>query len=145
MTERNYALIEKVWTWIKDHPRKHHQGMWLSTCGTAGCFAGWTTLLSGYEAWNHNSVRISPDDPNAKALAHDIPWFEQDTTVAPVGSLATVLLGLENEDAGRLFNASNSRPMLELMVKDLMNGDTLQEPTYYRKLRMEQLKKERNA
>jgi hypothetical protein len=43
--ERAYATLD----FILAHPERHNQEIWLepTECGTAGCFAGLTTILAG--------------------------------------------------------------------------------------------------
>jgi hypothetical protein len=75
------------------------------SCESAACFAGWAVLLSGYQ---HRG---------------DAVYDQRGEYVGDVRDVATDLLGLESWEASRLFEASNTRPMLALMVKDLVNGD----------------------
>jgi hypothetical protein len=44
----NWPLAWRVAEFIIDHPDQHDQEYWYSDCGTAACFAGWTTFLSGW-------------------------------------------------------------------------------------------------
>lgn len=46
--ERNEVLIDKVLTYLKEHPKEWEQGSWVTDCGTQACFAGHAMLLSGY-------------------------------------------------------------------------------------------------
>lgn len=105
MPERNIELLEKTIQYIKDHPEKHYQREWVNTCGTAACFCGWAAMLSGYTA------------AQIKEKEHEVimTYFGAD------------LLGLNSEEAYMLFKAQNTREMLELMVKDLVNGDELRD------------------
>lgn len=108
---RNVPLLEEVMTHIKDHPETHNQSMYLSQneCGTAGCFAGWAWLLSGREYLEIDSARDA------------LRVFDG----------AQELLGLTDREAVALFSPVNSRSTLELMVKDLVNGDELRPEEYY--------------
>lgn len=115
----NVELLEQVMQHITDHPEQHNQNFWVDECGTAGCFAGWAALLSGWRvgpAWNFNGPMISPDT-----------LVEKD-----VCGVARDLLNLDAYDAQTLFCATNTRPMLALMVKDLANGETLRDSDEYR-------------
>lgn len=57
--ERNNELIDKVLSYLKDHPQEWLQDSWVTDCGTQACFAGHAMLLSGYgigystEHWGH--------------------------------------------------------------------------------------------
>jgi hypothetical protein len=99
---------------IVDHPESHYQGWWYreNVCGTVACFAGWACLLSGLELRNVGSS------------------FVRDTLAGdrPVLDVATELLGLTPDEACALFDMRNNRHALELMVKDLVNGDELRDP-----------------
>lgn len=116
----NVELLERVMRHIEDHPAQHDQGIWLDECGTAGCFAGWACLLSG---WRPSVVFapgcglvISPDTLVERG-AYDA---------------ALDLLGIDTPDALTLFDAVNTAPMLSLMVKDLVNGEPLRDADEYR-------------
>jgi hypothetical protein len=50
MTELNAVLAYQVLDHIEAHPEQWDQTNWarqVPECGTAGCFAGWTVMLSG--------------------------------------------------------------------------------------------------
>lgn len=111
MSERNIELLEKTMQYIKDHPEKHKQDVFIrdtNECGTAACFCGWAAMLSGYTA--RDIIRASH-----------------------ITQLGADLLGIEFAEACRMFRTSNSREMLELMVKDLVNGDEMRDWTDYYK------------
>lgn len=114
---RNLALLERTMTQIRDHPELHEQGVWFAPmeCGTAACFAGWVCLLSGYEPVGNELVE-TPGGWEA------VPFAAED------------LLGLNAAEADVLFDSRNSRHMLELMVKDLVNGDVLRGWSHYREM-----------
>lgn len=116
---RNVALLEATMTQIKDHPELHRQDVVFADtdCGTAACFAGWACLLDGYMRVSDSVVRV--ETPNGTVSG----------TIA-----AASALGISDEESWTLFSAGNSRPMLELMVKDLVNGEELQDKSYYEDL-----------
>lgn len=103
---RNTELLEQVMQHITDHPEKHSQEEWF--CGTAACFAGWACLMSGWKQVEVDSVRVTR--PGVSSYADTV---------------ATAELGLEEHEANRLFDGANTRDMLRLMVKDLVNGDKM--------------------
>lgn len=116
--ERNTELLEATMQHILDHPNSHDQGRYFNSCGTPSCFAGWAIHLAGYRYTDGVRVcQISPTG-DGKALAAD-------------GVFAAQLLGIDLVNAWRLFNAGNTRSMLELMVKDLVNGDDLKSAENY--------------
>lgn len=45
---RNWPLTWQVVDQMIDHPETHDQGQYITRCGTAACFAGWTTSLAGF-------------------------------------------------------------------------------------------------
>ena len=106
--KRNVELLQATMQQIIDHPEQHDQYRFvdMNICGTTACFAGWAALLSG---WSIARIRRvdSMYDAGAK------------------------LLGLTDDEASILFYGSNTRPVLELMVKDLINGDKLRFPRHY--------------
>ena len=107
--ERNKELIERTMQHIVDHPEEHDQRTWISNaCGTVACFAGWALLL---------------DDVEARDV---LAWSWEFTGVA-----AAEHLGLTIDEAGVLFRGKNSRDMLQLMVKDLINGEELRQTSQY--------------
>jgi hypothetical protein len=107
----NVELLEKVMTFIKDHPDRHNQAVWATECGTSACFAGWTILLSGgqYErlreygnyGFTLNGELVSPEERAAE------------------------MLGISREDAAAMFLYTYTREALELEVKDLINHGKL--------------------
>lgn len=105
---RNVELLEATMQHILDHPKEHDQATFVNTCGTAACFAGRAALLSG--------------------------WTVAQITWAPMWSSGAELLGLTFTETWTLFKGDNTIPMLELMVKDLVNGDKLRRPNEYAKL-----------
>lgn len=98
----NVELLQQTMQHIKDHPEQHDQHIWVNSCGTAGCFAGWAALLSG---WFIEDLRYYGD----------FRWT----------TFGRELLDLTPDEAFKLFCSSNTVPMLELMVKDLVNGDEM--------------------
>lgn len=112
MIERNIELLEKTMQYIKDHPHDHNQGEWW--CGTTGCFFGWAVHLSGLELEKDWTV-ITPGQWAGNFLPET----------------AAELLGLTQDEAATLSNGGNTIAMLELMVKDLVNGDKLKDQRHY--------------
>lgn len=98
--ERNIALLEQTMQYLQDHPGQHDQTEYFNTCGTPSCYAGWAIHLAGY---NESDARCE--------------------TVPAI--FAAQLLGLTQEESDYMFAGANTREMLALMVKDLVNGDEL--------------------
>jgi hypothetical protein len=113
--KRNVELLERVMTYIEDHPDEHKQAFWftMGSCGTAACFAGHAALLSGYQ----------PAGNSADGWRRDCQLPGE--RPKPTSFVARELLGLTEEEGRTLFADWITRPMLKLMVKDLCNGDPL--------------------
>lgn len=105
---RNVELLQQTMQYINDHPWQHDQNVFAieNECGTAACFAGWGAMLSG---WTVRQIHAS------------VMW-----------AVGARLFGLTQLEAERLFRYDNAIPVLELMVKDLVNGDELRSPREYR-------------
>lgn len=119
----NTELLERVMQHILDHPEQHDQTSWGHKephCGTAACFAGWTVILAG--------ERVRFDQEQNMFLNHshrDIP------------TRAAELLGLPFVPGGgmTLFRTPNTIPVLQLMVKDLVNDGKLHDdPLVYEEM-----------
>jgi hypothetical protein len=102
----NVKLLEDTMQWVEDHPDKHIQTAFVADCGTAGCFAYWATALSGRLA-----DALAPQTETARLIK--------------IRDFATEELGVGEVDRETLFAASNTRPMLRHMVKDLVNEGEL--------------------
>ena len=106
--ERNTELLQQTMQYIINHPDQHDQADWAvqHDCGTTACFAGWAAILSG---WTVKQVQLTDD---------------------PVKDIGGEILGLTVSESHQLFDASNTRHQLELMVKDLVNGVDILHPYY---------------
>lgn len=109
--KRNVELLEKTIQHIEDYPEDHDQTRWFTECGTASCFAGWAWNLAGR---NYDNF-----------LAY--------TNLSLCHFSAQSLLGLTTNEALILFYEFNTRDMLKLMVKDLVNGDDLRDREEYKR------------
>ena len=115
---RNVELLERVMQHIDDHPEQHEQAVWVRhECGTAACFAGWAALLSDEMTEVEDRTGLFRDAGGELFTAREA---------------AGQVLGVDGFESGELFDANNTRDMLRLMVKDLVNGDDLQPADYYR-------------
>lgn len=121
MPERNIEALEGTMQYILDHPEEHNQSMW--TCGTAMCFAGHATHLYGPEmGWECGRILLRVNGCEE--------WSKGDS-VADTPRLARQVLGLTQAESDMLFEANNTRAQLQLMVKDLVNGDELRTYSEY--------------
>jgi len=116
--ERNKELIERTMRHIVDHPERHEQSAWIgtTTCGTVACFAGWALMLDGITAQH----------------LLDWPYDEYGSRFSRVREEAAKRLGLTLDEAKQLFHGCNTRDMLQLMVKDLLNGEELRATDQYK-------------
>jgi hypothetical protein len=110
--ERNVELIERTMQHIQDEPESWDQQSWIgeNLCGTTACFAGRALMLSGSTAFE------------VTRMTHE---YDEDRDMLMVRSEAARRLGLSRDEALTLFQGGNGRRELELMVKDLVNGDEL--------------------
>lgn len=116
----NAERLQTVLTHIRDNPELHRQDLW--TCGTSACFAGWTTRLFGVEdGWTNIGFSTDVD-----GICGAEVWERDGTHYSSTRMLAITLLGLTNDQAFKLFNGGNTIGMIELMVKDLVNGHPMQ-------------------
>lgn len=108
---RNTELLERTMQYILDHPERHDQ---VNYCGTSQCFAGWAAHLEGW-----------------KIVSTFPAVVEKNGVRRQVGGLAKELLGLTNVEANTLFGGDNARYELQLMVKDLVNGESMRDKFEY--------------
>jgi hypothetical protein len=100
--QRNVELLQQTMQYIKDHPEQHDQSeYWDYGCQTPSCFAGWALHFNG------------------------VTWKEYVKRNKSTHIWASEVLGLTDDEAYVLFHDGNTRRMLELMTKDLVNGDEL--------------------
>lgn len=103
----NVELLEQTMRHIIDHPEKHDQRLWVSPCGTTACYAGWACILSGAkQTIGTTQIQFAGETRHPQYLAAE-------------------LLGLDHATANNLFNCRNTIEQLELMVKDLVNGQDI--------------------
>jgi hypothetical protein len=120
MTEPNAELAYKVLDHIDAHPEQWNQGDWLgkTSCGTAGCFAGWAVVLAGLDLLFDEPDPEFPDYSPALFVIgadgqRDIP------------SAARDVLGLK--ESGFLFSPVNTRKGLGIIVAELFGPRPSQE------------------
>jgi hypothetical protein len=100
---------------IEAHPEQWNQEMWgvanCANCTTSYCFAGWACVLAGDDdfrwekAWGENEGRET-----VRELADG----------ESVKTAAARILGLDWEQASRLFDEHNTLPELRRIVKELI-------------------------
>lgn len=109
-------LMEKVLNFITDNPKEHDQGAWVQRspmCGTTGCLAGHTVLMTGYEvAW-------IPGDFEAT----DVIINGADGRYAePICIVAQRELDLTGFQAGVMFRSSNTLADLWFLANEYSDG-----------------------
>jgi hypothetical protein len=110
----NVELLKKTLQHIKSKPELWGQGQWFRTLydnfgkdsGTAGCFAGWACLLSGYER--------APKDGGGQSTLNVVKHGSLDAD--NVRHVAVNQLGISYDQADRLFDPDNSLEDLESIV-----------------------------
>lgn len=132
MNDEQIELAKAVMDHIEADPDHHDQTTWLraTPCGTAGCFAGWTVLLSGctfapqvdLDRVERESLQVWKIDSEGRL--HDWMYgtglYPADTKT--VGEWAQEHLGLNDENARALFHTKNTREHLRAMV-DMLAED----------------------
>jgi hypothetical protein len=136
-TTPNIELLEKVLSYIEDHPQEWHQETWA--CNTAACFAGHTLLLNGFAR-----VYQSPAESAWTGLLECGPvagdpygWVNSAGEILHMGKLASpkgdlkhvketalCMLGLTYRQANRLFHSKNSLCDLQEAVRRLKADPT---------------------
>lgn len=113
----NAELAYLILDYIDAHPEQHDQDVWIQEkeCGTAGCFAGWATLLSGDRPnTNHE------DDAEAETVWVAVAGVD---TSQYIPARAAELLGISFDEqatwGNRLFNATNTREDLGRLVAEI--------------------------
>lgn len=112
MTTPNAELAYAVLDQIDAHPEQWFQGLWIGRdeCGTSGCFAGWTCLLSGdVPAFEHGDEE-------------DTEYVAIDGTLRYIPLRAAELLGIEYRVGyiyDTLFDPSNKRDDLGRLVSEI--------------------------
>lgn len=110
MPELNEKLIACVLRHLEQHPEEYEQNDWCSIhdlnqdgdyCGTKGCMAGWTVLLSTpVEQWKGLPSSVTATYPGS---GHS--WYAKK---------AQELLGLTDNEAARLFKGASGDPHRDL-------------------------------
>lgn len=138
----NVELLERVLTYIKDHPEDHRQKVWaeMSSCGTAMCFAGWAVALSGSRflwdnapaAFSHQAHYCTVPEESPMAIEPGDHWVYREIEdfdielgegerIAYISDTAMHLLDLTFKQANELFDSDNTLEEIEEIVKDIIN------------------------
>ncbi len=129
----NAERLQTVMQYITDHPEEHNQGWWFSgSCGTAACFAGWAANLYAEQMGMERIAGslyyrpigtywsvVHPDAKHVRSLAIEILDLDDNNHAFSDGSLVATT------DASALFAAHNTQAEIQLMVKDLVNGESI--------------------
>jgi hypothetical protein len=110
----DHALLEETMLHIRTYPELHNQSYFFEQAelGLAACFAGRACLLAGLEVVLHGFDGVGGSVVHNGLLKSAFP-------------AARDLLGLTHDQARNLFTPLNTTHMLELKVKDLVNGSPL--------------------
>ena len=121
--------LQRTVQFIKDHPEKHQQEVW--SCDTGACFAGWAVLLHGWQqaVWGPDHLDYAGTAVHGQVVPDGMdPTYVVDRakrTSQWVRDVAVKELDLKYEEAQLMFHGSNTIDVLELMVKDISNGENL--------------------
>lgn len=120
MTGPNAELAYRALDHIDAHPEQWRQDRWIgkSDCGTVGCFAGWTVLLSGAEP-----IEFDPFWRDGKfTFTSQVQFGDEELFVS---ELAERLLHADRypdgvaEDGRDLFDEANTREDLGRLVEEI--------------------------
>ena len=121
----NIAELERVLTFLEDHPEKHDQEHWF--CGTGACLFGHAALLNGYERapYSHSPLPFGAGLSDVALYAPGVPrrWPYRDD----VFNVGRKIFDLTAAEAQLLSAAANTRAEIGLMIKDLANGEDITE------------------
>lgn len=121
----NVAKLNEAVRFCRDNPESHNQKVW--TCKTAACLFGNVVLLNGYrvlsEHYPYSNCLGALVAPQALPLDADLYVTPDDLRI--VRRLAVEILDIDADDAIILSDADNTIDTLELMAKDLANGEHL--------------------
>jgi hypothetical protein len=119
----NVEKCQAVMDHIRMNPELHNQRYWgtKTECGTAFCFAGLTCVLNGHT----NFEWRSGDVYGVSAAKSYAELVIVDQVKMHVRMLAASLLDLDWHESHVLFGTQNTVDDLELMVKNLANGDPI--------------------
>lgn len=112
----NKDLLRKTLSYIEEHPSEWDQQRWV--CDTVACFAGRACLLSDYEPCEFSGQLIvahKGDDPDDLETG----WVRRGGQMYSVESAARNLLGLDEQQADKLFAMDNDLDDLREIVSDL--------------------------
>ena len=117
----NIEKLTTAVTYIKDHPEKHVQGSW--TCETGACLAGHVALQEG---WSVTHTQWEQEDGSIHVGVMN-GWMQKSGRSKDARAIAIEALEIDENTAQMLFHGSNTAENLELMAKDLANGEDLHE------------------
>jgi hypothetical protein len=112
MTAPNAELAYKVLDHIDTNPEQWNQTDWITKgdgedCGTAGCFAGWACMLSGWKPYFVDQYRTRTGL---------VMIGGRDSMIA---ERAPDLLGISYTQADDLFHEDNTREDLGRLVAEI--------------------------
>lgn len=103
-TTPNAELAYRVLDHIDAHPEAWQQGLWVTDCGTAYCFAGWALTMTGHT--------LGPDGYGVRLDGQVVDGLK-------VRRAATAELAITEFEAAELFASSNDREDLGTIVSGI--------------------------
>lgn len=142
----NVELAQKTMEQIEENPDYWVQTSWH--CGSSYCFGGWAAVLSGYRPLNvradgeqfyecircYEYVALRKGDARllrqAGIMTAALTWPDvcslhgiRGVKVAEIQYVATLVLGLNNNQAQQLFESSNSMGALRDCIEDYAKAE----------------------
>lgn len=128
----NVELLESTMTKIMDDPKSWRQAAWM--CGTTACFAGHVAQQQGYVAMLYTDIEdrgqtmtLRPRYQVGENIGYDQRCLNSQNDRSTVREVARDALGLDDEQSLLLFAGDNTIDKLQLIVKGLANGETVEE------------------
>jgi hypothetical protein len=122
----NIPLLRKTLEHITTDPGLWDQACWASrsACGTTCCLAGHAVILAGgqLDFESHSAMRVDADHTET---GHG---YGRDGRHGPIEHLAQAELGLDTDQAARLFHGENTLPELWALAGELTSGDITTPP-----------------
>ncbi|MGP4093024.1 hypothetical protein [Nonomuraea sp. KM90] len=115
----NAQLLKQTLAHIEANPSEWDQKQYR--CGTGLCFAGWAVQLAGGRWYSDNAdaalgEALIAEPGEARSFA---PESDSSVRLVHAEFRAEQVLGLSDDQAGRLFYAGNTLPDLRLIVAEL--------------------------
>lgn len=101
-------VLAPAWQWIDAHPEEHDQSSWteVGECGTTRCMAGTIAWLGGAKLVDIDADVNIRRDPTKDTIEYS--YCEVNGEVTSINKAATIMAGLSQREADRLFYMATS-------------------------------------